>query len=282
MKNKLTLGERIDDLLKDKKITQTEFCENYGVNKKTLSMIITGERSDPRISTLIPIAKGLNVSIDYLLGINDEPSTDLELKDISKKTGLNVDVVNKMINGYFEVAEINVLNDILGNDFSSFLLESCKKYFEFISFGFDVYVFSNGPISTDVSEDGSSTLHFSAIENDENEADIISDEEFESILCNSIISYLKKIKEDSELSYKSNIEKLEYAKHCLQNAKENYKMLSREKLIENLSKIEDKEFANETFKIFDEHYRKMRIGIEREIKDLEYKIMMYEQRKTKI
>lgn len=83
------LGERIAYVLVRKGISQTELCKNIQMKTSTLSAIITGERKNPRIETIVPIAKGLNVSLDYLLGITNEPTTDIDLQAMSEKYGIS-------------------------------------------------------------------------------------------------------------------------------------------------------------------------------------------------
>ena len=70
-KVKTTLGERIGDLLIEKKITQSELCRQTNTSTSSLNALITGQNKNPRIETLIPIAKGLGVSVDYLLGLEN-------------------------------------------------------------------------------------------------------------------------------------------------------------------------------------------------------------------
>ena len=83
------LGKRISAVLKEQGKTQTELCEEIGMGTSTLNALIMGERKNPRIETIVPIAKGLNVSLDYLLGITDEPTTDIDKKAIMEEYGIS-------------------------------------------------------------------------------------------------------------------------------------------------------------------------------------------------
>ncbi len=84
------IGSRIREARKLKKLNQTTLGENVGVGKTTISNYETGY-SLPDIETLAKIASTLNVSTDYLLGINNNQevfSTNkhYEIEEIIGKT----------------------------------------------------------------------------------------------------------------------------------------------------------------------------------------------------
>lgn len=62
---------RLKYVLAMKKITQTELSKRIGVNRETISRYISG-KSSPRIEDLTKIVNVLEVSSDYLLGLNDD------------------------------------------------------------------------------------------------------------------------------------------------------------------------------------------------------------------
>lgn len=62
--------ERLKELLEEKHMSQVDFAKKICVQKSTINGYIQGYRS-PSIDTLILIAKELNVSIDYLIGLSD-------------------------------------------------------------------------------------------------------------------------------------------------------------------------------------------------------------------
>lgn len=66
------IGERLQELRKDHNISQAEFAKILGVSHYTVSSYECN-RSDPDDKTKIIIAKLFDVSIDYLLGLIDEP-----------------------------------------------------------------------------------------------------------------------------------------------------------------------------------------------------------------
>ena len=53
-------------------MTQKEVAAAIGVSENTLSNVMRGNTSDPGVSLVYQIAKALNVSADYLLGLSDE------------------------------------------------------------------------------------------------------------------------------------------------------------------------------------------------------------------
>lgn len=66
------LGERLQELRKDRKMSQNEFAKYLGVSHYTVSSYECN-RSDPDDNMKIIIAKLFDVSVDYLIGLIDEP-----------------------------------------------------------------------------------------------------------------------------------------------------------------------------------------------------------------
>ncbi len=66
------IGERLQELRKDKGISQAEFAKILGVSHYTVSSYECN-RSDPDDNAKILIAKLFDVSVDYLIGLIDEP-----------------------------------------------------------------------------------------------------------------------------------------------------------------------------------------------------------------
>lgn len=63
------IGKRIKAALDAKGMTQRELAKKIRVTEVSVSRYITGDRI-PRATILIDIAKVLDVSIDYLMGVN--------------------------------------------------------------------------------------------------------------------------------------------------------------------------------------------------------------------
>jgi transcriptional regulator with XRE-family HTH domain len=69
----LALGGRIHIARTRCKKSQVELARDVGISKTTLSDIETGNTVAPSSAIITDIARGLNVSADFLLGLRDEP-----------------------------------------------------------------------------------------------------------------------------------------------------------------------------------------------------------------
>lgn len=67
------IGERLYDLRKDKGLSQDELGELLNINKHSISAYERG-RSEPPDEIKIIFAKFFDVSVDYLLGLTDNPN----------------------------------------------------------------------------------------------------------------------------------------------------------------------------------------------------------------
>ena len=68
-----TVGERIQDLLREKKMTQAVLAQRTQISKATLNRYITDENSRIPHDALLQIARVLGASTDFLLGATDIP-----------------------------------------------------------------------------------------------------------------------------------------------------------------------------------------------------------------
>ncbi|MBQ3264258.1 MAG: helix-turn-helix transcriptional regulator [Ruminococcus sp.] len=66
------IGERLQELRKDRGISQAEIAKILGVSHYTVSSYECN-RSDPDDSLKVLLARFFDVSVDYLLGLTDEP-----------------------------------------------------------------------------------------------------------------------------------------------------------------------------------------------------------------
>lgn len=71
MNTSLTLGERIDDLMKEKGINNAQLAQIIDTPPGNLSKIRNGENTNPKIGLIIALAKYFNVTSDYLLGLSE-------------------------------------------------------------------------------------------------------------------------------------------------------------------------------------------------------------------
>ena len=136
------IGERIADLRKKSGEKQEELAQILGCNRGSLANYETGKRT-PDIDTIIKIAKHYNTTTDYLFGITDNKTTDIEIRGISDYTGLteksimflhslkrNVNVANDPNNGItlddvtMDIRFLSYINVLLtSKDFRLSLLE---------------------------------------------------------------------------------------------------------------------------------------------------------------
>ena len=67
------IGERLYDLRKDFGLTQDELAEILKINKHSISSY-ERDKSEPPDAIKICMAKFFGVSVDYLLGLTDDPN----------------------------------------------------------------------------------------------------------------------------------------------------------------------------------------------------------------
>lgn len=68
---KMSTGKRIKQILDNRRLTQKDLALKVGVTKTSVSRWIRGE-NEMGISQLAKISKELNVSADWLLGLENE------------------------------------------------------------------------------------------------------------------------------------------------------------------------------------------------------------------
>lgn len=95
------LGKTIKKQLDKKGMSQREFIKKIGINEANFSKYLKGEKT-PQADTLIKIAKGLDCSLDYLLGLSKskyiEPTEDEKaITRVSELTGLEAETIEGMI-----------------------------------------------------------------------------------------------------------------------------------------------------------------------------------------
>lgn len=131
---KKIIGTILNELLAEKGILQKELAEHIGVTPNTVSYYLSGDRC-PDIDKIIEIAKYLNVSTDYLLGITDVKSTDTELQSVCNYTGLSENAI-QTIKTYYNLtkqfAEETIV--ILDSNFDKKTFSNPKIVFEIFNF----------------------------------------------------------------------------------------------------------------------------------------------------
>lgn len=68
------LSDRLNNLLKENKITMYRLAKDFQCSKTTITNWCDG-RNEPKATEIIKLATYFNVSSDYLLGLEDETGT---------------------------------------------------------------------------------------------------------------------------------------------------------------------------------------------------------------
>lgn len=95
MDNKKEVGQRINAALAMRDKKQKELAHAIGVTDNTISYFCSGSRT-PNLQQIIAIAKELNVSSDYLLGLSNTPSVDEDMQVACKMTGLSEKAISRL------------------------------------------------------------------------------------------------------------------------------------------------------------------------------------------
>jgi transcriptional regulator with XRE-family HTH domain len=67
-------AERLRELRKAARLTQVQFSAEFNISNGTVAMWETGKR-EPDFSTVISIADFFGVTVDYLIGHDEEPAS---------------------------------------------------------------------------------------------------------------------------------------------------------------------------------------------------------------
>ena len=92
---KEAFAQRLIELREDKNVTQHVLADDLGITRQSLSLYEKADRAI-NIELLYKIAKYFNVSTDYLLGLDENPTTNPDIKIACKCTGLSEDAIKKL------------------------------------------------------------------------------------------------------------------------------------------------------------------------------------------
>lgn len=101
-----SIRERLQDLLKEYKVTQSELAARIGSTDSALSRFISGKTDKISEKYIIRIAKAFSVSTDFLLGVTDIP--DRKNYEISE-LGLSVQAARNLYTGKVSADVVNRL-----------------------------------------------------------------------------------------------------------------------------------------------------------------------------
>ena len=89
----MDFSQRIVSLRKQRKLTQEKLGELVNMSQRSVANWESGERL-PSISTLIDLSEKLNVSVDYLLGVTDDP--EIKKQPAAESDELLQDVISRI------------------------------------------------------------------------------------------------------------------------------------------------------------------------------------------
>ena len=108
-----TIRERIQDLVKERKITQGELAEKIGCTDSTLSRFLSGKTDKLSDENIIGIARVFEVSTDFLLGVTNVP--DRKNYDVGE-LGLSVEAAKRLytgkVNAVIQIIQIQIVAQI--------------------------------------------------------------------------------------------------------------------------------------------------------------------------
>lgn len=89
-------ADRLKKIREEKRISQKDFAQTIGVAQSTYALYETGKR-EPPFNILINISKEFKVTTDYLLGLSEGTTQDVNY--IMKRTGLDEESI-RLLNWY--------------------------------------------------------------------------------------------------------------------------------------------------------------------------------------
>lgn len=160
--------KRFEELRKERNMSNTEFAKFLDMSRQTVGFYLNGDRT-PDAVTLIKIAEKCNVPTDWLLGLSDNRTTDIELRKVCDYTGLNErsirtlagwkqekDAIEK--SGRENVSILDTLNNLIfancdNRTFETDISLSFRLLLESLSVLGDIYLISNTEIEAAIKED---------------------------------------------------------------------------------------------------------------------------------
>lgn len=85
-------AKRLRELMAERGENQTTLAEKINMRRQTVSLYTTGQ-SEPLASKVAEIARALDVSADYLLGLREVKSTDITIQGVADYTGLSEEMI---------------------------------------------------------------------------------------------------------------------------------------------------------------------------------------------
>ena len=102
---------KIIELLDERKITQKALAEHLGIQPNTISGWLSGKHKIS-LENVYKIAKFLNVSVDYILGLQTAKTQDKDLSFVCKYLGINEQAVQEIKRLAADERYCHLINDI--------------------------------------------------------------------------------------------------------------------------------------------------------------------------
>ena len=122
MKKQTVHGERIEEIRKDRKLSQRELAAQAGISYDTLRRVENGETNTINSDMLIRLAEFFEVSTDYLLGL----SNIRERRNYAvSQLGLSEESIKRLVSKKIDPDSLNLF---LGNDRFAAITQLAKTY----------------------------------------------------------------------------------------------------------------------------------------------------------
>ncbi len=125
MESKEIFAQRLIELREKRDITQQTLADDLNITRQSLSLYEKAERTI-NIDLLVKIAKYFDVSTDYLLGLNDNTTTDTDMQAVCNYTGLTETAI-AFVQDIKNRGYIDILNTFLANWSIILILENINK-----------------------------------------------------------------------------------------------------------------------------------------------------------
>lgn len=186
----------------NKEYSQEDFADDLNLSTSTLSLLLKEERN-PSLDSIFSIANALNCSVDYLVGLSpiknrEWNDLDKSISVISNESGLDVHVIETLIRESVNKDFASTISELITSNTK--IMDSISDYLNYLPLNDDeVYECDAGKKYKIKNPDSSiTTKYFLNVGN------------LNSMKIDEIENELIRFKELSNLSYKNNIEKIDY------------------------------------------------------------------------
>lgn len=113
----------------------TVFAKHVGLSRQTLGYYLNGNRL-PDAENIVKICKACNVSAGWLLGIEEEPSPDQDIKRMREYTGLSDCAINALRSFDLQLVPSSkkTINAVMESETFPYIVESLSTFLWGISY----------------------------------------------------------------------------------------------------------------------------------------------------